>query len=346
MSTRRAPIDFTARNKSVVVASAKGGVNKSTINAHFAYECTRLGLRVCCIDTDGTGGFSSLMGSYAPPGYPAVTDVIEGRVAPSDSLYEVASWTADTDTPWVRGGAALPGGSLHLIPAAEQSEGRETVSDVVSQAGTAKEARLGNVLRDPVFEQFDVIVLDMPGTDNASVVNTLLAAAGHIAFAAYPSTFGFEGMRGMDTLIGRWLDAMPHLDVNYLGAVPTFISPRPNETHRAIMRDYARWLHEVSEELHLLAPGIEERGAMSKAADEARPVQTRTRSQQEARDAGTIPPTMTRLSLTLLEEMNKGVDGDRMFDTEAMTKAVLAQDMPESWRSIIDGPRYLTEGDL
>lgn len=348
MTKRRTPINYAIRDRTLVIGSAKGGVNKTTIAAKLAYEMTRFGLRVVCIDVDGTGGFSSLMGSYAPPGYPSVVDVLEGRVAPSDALYKVSTWTAPVDSPWTHGGAALPGGSLHLIPSAQQSEGRETVSDVVSQAGTSKEARLGNILRDPVFEKFDIIILDMPGTDNASVVNTLLGAAGHVAFAAHPSQFGFEGMVGLDALIGQWLNAMPHLDINYLGGIPTSI-PVPvkrNAAYRTVMGQYLNWLHDTAEDLHLLAPGIEFRGSINDAALKAAPVQQETRLSVGMRDAGTIPPALTRTALTILEQMNGGVDGDALYDTEAITRAVLDQEMPDKWRNIIDGPRYLMEGDL
>lgn len=348
MTKRRTPINNAIRDRVIVVGSAKGGVNKTTLAGQLAYEYTRLGLRVVCIDIDGTGGFSSLMGSYAPPGYPSVVDVLEGRVEPAGALYPVNTWTAPTDAPWTHGGAALPGGSLHLIPSAQQSEGRETVSDVVSQAGTSKEARLGAILRDPVFEQFDIVILDMPGTDNASVVNTLLGAAGHVAFAAYPSQFGYEGMVGLDALIGQWLDAMPHLNINYLGGIPTSI-PVPskrNAAYRTVMGQYVNWLRDTDESLHLLAPGIELRGSINEAALKASPVQQEPRLSVGMRDCGTIPPALTRIALTLLEQMNDGAEGDPMYDTEEITRAVLAQDMPDQWRSIVAGPRYFTEGDL
>lgn len=339
------------RSRTILVASTKGGVGKTSLTASLAYEFARLGLRVLLVDADGTGGVSSICGAYAPEGSPSVTEVIEG--SSGLVMYPVDRWQPDEKLPWIKGGPAVPGGRILILPAAESTAGRTTVSTIVSQGGTVAESRLAVALDNPQLkEQVDVILVDMPGTDNPAVISTMLHAAEHVVFPFYPEYFAFEGIRGTDTAIDRWFSTTGK-PVNYVGGVPLCIPTHlgKSSTEREVLDQYQEWLHEASEgTVHMLAPGIESRKAVPRAIAQSLPPSLLTSTKIERRNMGTIPAALTKTALTMLESMRPDPEdadtNDRVnYDVEGMAKAVLAQEMPQDWRNIIEGPKYFNIDD-
>jgi flagellar biosynthesis protein FlhG len=75
-----------ARNPLVAIASGKGGVGKTNLTANLAVAAAGLGARVLAVDGDlGLSNLDVLLG-LAPPR--SVADVIEGRCALEEALFE------------------------------------------------------------------------------------------------------------------------------------------------------------------------------------------------------------------------------------------------------------------
>lgn len=335
------------RSRTVVIGSTKGGVNKTSLAANLAHEAARLGLRVLLVDVDGGGGMSSLAAAYAPRGMASITDVISGDAGLT--YYPVERWTPDGDQPWYEGGPAIEGGSIAILPAAASAEGQRTVSDVVSEGGATNEVRLAHALNHPALhENIDIVFLDMPGTDNRAVISTILHAAEHFAFPIYPKFFAYEALNVTDSKIDEWVDAMGK-PINYLGGIPTSIPTRlsPGSPERRVLLRQSRWIERNSEgQVHILAPGIEQRGIVLRAETQSLPITSLSRTKQERRDQGNIPPALSRTLLTILDSMRPDPHdpetAERMdYDVEGMKQQLLSQDMPDEWRRIIDGPAYL-----
>lgn len=345
---RKSIMKPVARQRTFVVASSKGGVNKTSLSSGLAFEAARMGLRVLCVDGDGTGGFSSTLGAYAPEGSPSVVDFIEGHADAATAIYSVPGWTPNSRLPWIKGGPAREGGTISILPATPSEEGQRSVASVISQGGTTRETRLADRLNIPeITDNFDLIIIDMPGTDDESTISAMLHAAEFVVFPFFPQFFAMEALKGTDVKIDAWCDATGK-DITFLGGVPTSVPTRltPNMMEREVLELSSDWMNENSDgNVRVIAPGIEFRKAVARAHALAVPVSSLSQTQIELRNLGTIPAAFTRTLLTILNGMRPvadDIDTFRVdFPVEDMKKAVLAQPMPDDWRAIISGPEYL-----
>ena len=340
------------RQRTLTVASTKGGVGKTTIDGMLAFEAARLGLRVLVVDADGQGSLSYSMRSYTDDPSANIVGVIEDpKVSAIDAFYYAEAWMPNPDLPWLKGGPAIPGGRIVIMPTTGGAASENTATKALAESGSTKEIRLAQKLDDPALhDAFDLVVLDMPGSDHPAIISSILFAAEHIAYPLFPDYVCYEGLSTIDARINAWFE-VSGLPINFLGGIPTAVPPRltAGSEDRKILEDSARWIEENYDDIgaQTIAPGIERRRAVGKALGEGKPVAAVATSKQQRRDLGTIPPSVTRTLLTILEDMRPIADdpdtADRVdFDVEGMTKAVLAQDMPDAWREIIQGPHYYT----
>lgn len=348
--------DHPVRQRTVFVASIKGGVTKTSLSSALAYEAARMGLTVLVVDSDGTGGFSSATNSYAEilkndegiwVEEPSITDAILGGFpAP---VRQVENWTPNPDIPWVQGGPAIPGGRIFISPVPPSKSGRASITEVISEPGITKENRLSKVLENSdIANLADLVIVDMPGTDNPAAISAMLYAAEHVIFPLYPAFFAFEALEGLDTRIDTWAEASGKI-VNYLGAIPTAIPTKllRNPDEREVLIRSAWWLEDTFDgALGVMAPGIEHRKAFPRAQQYALPVTQLASTRQELRDLGNLPAALTKTALTMLANMRPEADdpetlGRKNYDVEAMKQAVLSHDMPDEWRAIIEGPHYI-----
>ena len=337
-----------ARQRTFVVASSKGGVNKTSLSSGLAFEAARLGLQVLCVDGDGTGGFSSTLGAYAPEDSPNIVDFIEGHAEAAAAIYPVPEWRPNPRLPWIKGGPAIDGGTISILPATPSEEGQKSVASVISQGGTTRETRLADRLNVPeITDNFDLIIIDMPGTDDESTISAMLHAAEFIVFPFFPQFFAMEALKGTDVKIDAWCDATGK-DITFLGGIPTSIPTRltPNMMEREVLELSSAWMNKNSDgNVRVIAPGIEFRKAVARAHALAVPVSTLSQTQIELRNLGTIPAAFTRTLLTILKDMRPTADDPDTyrvnFPVDEMQKAVLAQPMPDDWRTIISGPEHL-----
>lgn len=356
MAVRTGRLQTPMRKRTLLIPSSKGGVNKTTLAAHLAYEFTRYGLSVLCIDTDGLGGFSSMMSSYAADGAPSSLEVITGRARPEQAAIAVPGWTAPQDEPWERGGPAIRGGSLALIPAPFEPERRNELAREMEKAGSQEELRLAKALSSEAFSSVDVIIVDMPGTASPTIINSMFYAAANIVYPAAPEYLALQGIQAVDAQIAGWVEnaSGDNTYIATLGAIPTSIDgPQAMKKHtprRDVLEATEKWLTSVEGvDMHLLAPGIELRSAMVRAGNDCIPIQRMTATQTELRDAATIPPAFARIALSVLQEMNDAND-EELFPTEAMEKALEKQakklqikpkELRDKWKTAMSSPRYM-----
>lgn len=343
------------RKRTLVIPSAKGGASKTTLAAHLAYEFTRYGLTVLCIDTDSLGGFTSLMKSYAGEGQSSSLEVIKGEIEPQDAAIMVPGWTAPSGVSWQKGGALIEGGQTILIPAPADTARQSEFSREMEKPGSVEEMRLARALNAEAFHSVDVIIVDMPGTSSPTIVNSVLNAAANVVYPAKPEYLALQGIQAIDDNIDRWIDNSPDANayLNTLGAIPTQIDPgQPGRRTpgKEVLEETERWLQSnEGNEMRLFAPGIEERSAMRKAVNIGVPIQRMTETQGEIRDTGTIPPAFARIALSILEEINEAND-EELYDVEGMKSALESQvkklqitskKIRDRWKSAILSEKFM-----
>lgn len=343
---------LVTRQRTLSVASSKGGINKTSLTAMLAYEMARLGCRVLIVDADTNGGLSHTTGSYAPEGH-SVVDVIKGDCPVVGALFPVEGWQPDPEVPWQKGGPAIEGGSLHIMPSLplELAAHTDSLEVLLAEAGVTKETRLAQRLNEPVIQDnFDVVFIDMPGSANPSMLSNILHGTEFIALPIYPSVYATSSLEGVVPLIMEWALASSSASVTFLGGIPTSQPPRMGQhsSARRNMAAAAAWLNaEFNGEVQMYAPGVpERRRAVESAAEQQVPVATLARTQVDRRDLGLLPPAITRTALTILAQMRPDPnDPETQFridhDVNGMYDAVLSQEMPDEWRDIIAGPAFL-----
>lgn len=342
------------RSRTLIIGNTKGGVSKTSLSSSIAYEAARLGLTVCVADSDS--GFSSVTGTYAGRYiHPETGQTLEvksladavrrGEDAP---FYPVPAWTPDPNVPWLKGGPAIPGGKIFISPAAAETD-RENLTSVVSESGGIEEMRLMNALETEwVRENADLVIIDMPGIRLNPLISSMLHAAEHVIFPFYPEWLAHEELAKFDEIIGAWESAHGK-PINFLGAIPTSIplNLRRAPGERRIITESAKWLEDTfGDAVGVIAPGIERRKAFARSQEFAIPISTYTRTQIERRDVGTIPAALAKTALTVLSKMLPKEDdpttSNRInYDIEAMREALIAQEMPDDWRGIIEGPDFI-----
>lgn len=340
------------RQKTLTVASSKGGVNKTSLTAMLAYEVARLGCRVLIVDADTNGGLSHTTGSYAPEGR-SIVEVIKGECPVADAVFPIENWQPDPEVPWNMGGPAVPGGSIFILPSLplEKAARTDSLEVLLSEAGATKEIRLATHLNEQIIQDnFDIIFIDMPGSANPSMLSNILHAAEFITLPVYPSVYAVSSLEGVVPLITEWALSANSAAVTFLGGIPTSQPWRMGQdsSARRSMEEAADWMQaEFEGEVPMYAPGIpERRTAVEAAAEQHVPVVTLARTKVDRRNLGLLPPAVTRTALSILAQMRPDNDDPETafrtdHDVESMLEAVLSQDMPDEWRSIIAGDVFL-----
>ncbi|MFL0579559.1 ParA family protein [Dietzia sp. 179-F 9C3 NHS] len=200
-----------ARARTVTLAAAKGGIGKTTLTAHVAYPLAQYGLRVLVIDLDAIAGLSTILdASDDGPGLVEFLDYPD--IDQKTCVRSPAAWQPDEGTIFAEGGALIPGGCVHIIPASAGT------SESVGRQDPASLRRLKRSLsRDGFVEDnYDIVLVDIPGADSV-VVDLALQAARHLVLALLPES---QGLRGFSRTLFRALDAAEGgLDFNVIGAV-------------------------------------------------------------------------------------------------------------------------------
>lgn len=354
MSKRRIapPTTSVMRQRTITALSQKGGVGKTTLTSNLAFEAARLGLRVLAIDADGSGGMSAMMNAYPTAESKDSRDLVvdEDLFIGHGVGYNVeGAWVPRTDIPWMEGGAAVEGGSIVIVPAAYPDGDKPSISAVLSKPGTTEEPRLARkVDTEENRDFFDLVVIDMGGTDDPYMLSAILYAAEHVALPIYSEGAALSTLDGLESRLMAWFEATGK-PINYLGGVPIGVPPnlRRHPQEREVLHQSALWIEDTYSDIgtRMLAPGIERRTAIPAAFSESAPVSTIASSKRKRRDLGTVPAALTRTLLTMLSDMRPDPDdpdtAQRVdYDVDAMTQAVLSQEMPDEWREVITGPRY------
>lgn len=199
------------RERTVTIAAAKGGIGKTTTTAQVAYPMAQFGSRVLLIDLDANAGLSVILDSN-DAGDGAVEFLDDRRIDRDECVRAPESWQPDPNVPFADGGALLPGGCVHIIPASggiAESVGRQDPTSIMR-------LRRRLIEDEWVLSRYDIVLIDIPGADSV-VVDLALHASKHLVLALLPES---QGLRGFSRTLMRAQEAAANgLEFNVIGAV-------------------------------------------------------------------------------------------------------------------------------
>lgn len=313
------------RDRSAAVLCGKGGVGKSTTLAQIADHAARFGLRVLGVDLDANGALSAMTGTIVPDGYASVKDVLDGTMPAIQVARVPEDWQPITDRPFALGGALIPGGSLHILPAPQNG-----LEDATGKTGTEAETRLLVALAEGGFgDNYDLILVDAPGTEGPAFYLGLNACK-HVLFPLQPETLGIRGfIRTIEAAI-RFSKIRP---VNALGGVATMV--RNKKEHTDTIADTKEWLQQqFGDAITLFDPPLKDRAIVADAVPMMLPVSrmiTRTGKHADvAAGYGSIA----------LATISPIVEPDRL---DAIFDALEAAEMDDAIRAIFLGADDLVD---
>lgn len=257
------------RRRTLTMAAAKGGIGKTTTNAHVAYPLAQFGMRVLLIDLDANAGLSSVLGAWDRG--PGVVEFLDSTEVPKeDCIRRPEGWQPSTDVPFADGGALIPGGCVDIVPAnsgVAESVGRQDVRSV---------KRLRRALNDDNFavDRYDLVMIDIPGADTA-VVDLAMQASEHLVLTLLPES---QGLRGFSRTVMRATVANEEdgLAFNVIGAVTSRYEKNRRE-HRDVMRVTRKFLSEqLGPDTLWLGLPVPSRASVSDANRAQRPIATRS----------------------------------------------------------------------
>lgn len=309
------------REKSLMPAGAKGGVGKSTLAAQVASEASRFGLRVAGIDLDANGALSAMSGTVAAEGEPSIRDVLEGTKTPLEVARVPSLWQPRTDLSWEKGGALIPGGLIHIVPAPQSGLEKAT-----NRSGTEAESSLSLAISQSRFgDNYDLIIIDAPGTEGPAF-QLGMHAAGQLVFPLQTETLALRGLiRTIEAAIN--FGVYTGKPVNAIGVVATMV--KNNSENRGTLEEAARYLQERFNGAIPVLPPLPQRTIVSEAVPAGVPVSRMVTSSNSDVAFG-----YTRIALSVLA----AVCSEERFG-EIMT-AVEAAEISDRNRAILFSDNY------
>ena len=194
---------MTKEPRAVALQVLKGGFGKSTIAKALSDALARRGNRTLLLDLDPEGHLSTGLGHYERTREgPDYRDVLLGEDPPSSLI---------TDT----------GFGFDLVPAVNlEGVNRDLGRDEVLRSDEQLKAHFV----DPLLgEEYDYVVMDLPGSRN-KLTNNALVAAGNVIVPLAPAAEALNGIRQTTTkLIGP---LRRYMDVDVLAVVPNDLQRR------------------------------------------------------------------------------------------------------------------------
>lgn len=252
-----------ARHITMTVTSLKGGQGKSTSTLNLAYPAAQLGLRVLMIDLDSNGGLTA--GTGVRDDGPGTTEFLDALVSdPNECVRAPEGWQPDPDVPFEEGGALIPGGYVHLMPA---SRG---LADSVGRQGIAPSKRLRDGLArdDFAVDTYDLVLLDTPGAEGAHT-ELALRAARNLLLLLHPEAMSLGGFSA--ALSKAMLLAEDGLDFNIVGTVLNRFRPQVKQ-HLEVRDEVERYLDEQIGGADWVGLPIKDSAVVGEAAMEGRPL--------------------------------------------------------------------------
>ena len=257
-----------ARDRTLTMAAAKGGIGKTTTTAQVAYPIAQFGLRVLLIDLDAVAGLSTILGAI-DEGPGAVEFLDSPGIDKDECVRRPPAWQPSPDVPFSEGGALLPGGCVDIIPATPG------IAESVGRQDPRSIKRLRRALNDDdfVLDRYDLVMIDIPGADSV-IVDMAMQASRNLVLTLLPES---QGLRGFSRTVLRAKQAYEEdgLNFNVIGAV-TSRYERNRTEHKDVMRVTRKFLAEqLGPSTLWLGLPIPARAAISDANRAQRPLASR-----------------------------------------------------------------------
>jgi chromosome partitioning protein len=260
-----------AKHKTVIgILANAGGVGKTTLAVHLAYELSKRDLSVALIDLDPQRALDVFCGLPA--------------AAAESSIVQVLSKDFQGNWPIV---------SAWDNPKIAVCQGHPTMSQIADDLVIRRrgEYTLADRLKNHPLPH-DVVILDCPATLGMICENAIAASTGLLV----PIQLEMKSVSGAADLVQWAIAIADELDLDprppILGLVPSLY-----DNNRAIHRQYLQQLPEVAEQLRIkLYPQVRDSSEFKNASANGLPIQKYRPSHPASRDFTVIAEDISKLA--------------------------------------------------
>jgi cellulose biosynthesis protein BcsQ len=196
----------------IVLASGKGGVGKTSLASNLAYTLARLGRLVLAVDLDSNPGLSMELGLKGAPGFDHGAGMVNALISGA--------------APTVLRRAE----ELHVIPGGVKLKALPGLEDVWRASGAGADSALRDVLA-PLQRQYDYVIIDAPPGGQGNAAQLALGAADYCLIPTKADSASMQGVADVGMLVGH---AQRHgnPDLAVLGVVLFDLDPKATIENR------------------------------------------------------------------------------------------------------------------